>query len=103
MYKRQISFHSGQFHGLCFSNLITGAVARPSREQSRNQSWQLTLVGFFLALLLAGAQAVWLLGTGRAKRGEGAHMPFGPALCAGFWLALLWGKPLLDWYLGFFP
>lgn len=65
--------------------------------------WQLTLVGFFLALLLAGAQAVWLLGTGRAKRGGGAHMPFGPALCAGFWLALLWGRPLLDWYLGFFP
>ena len=64
--------------------------------------WKQCLAGFFLALLIAGAQAVLLLASGRAKAGQGAHMPFGPALCAGCFLSLLWGGPLVAWYMGFF-
>lgn len=64
--------------------------------------WQVCLTGFFIALLLGGAQGIFLLATGRAKAGQGAHMAFGPALCAGSFLALLYGRPLLDWYLHFF-
>lgn len=64
--------------------------------------WKSCLAAFFLALLFGGAQAVFLLITGRAKAGEGAHMPFGPALCAGSFLALLWGGRIAAWYLGFF-
>ena len=64
--------------------------------------WKQCLAGFFLALLIAGAQAVFLLASGRAKAGQGAHMPFGPALCAGCFLSLLWGGPLVAWYMGFF-
>lgn len=64
--------------------------------------WKNCLVAFFLALLVAGAQAVFLFASGRAKFGQGAHMPFGPALCAGCFLSLLYGQALLNWYLGFF-
>lgn len=64
--------------------------------------WQSCLVAFFIALLIGGAQGVFLLATGRAKRGEKAHMPFGPALCAGSFLSLLYGPQLLGWYLGLF-
>lgn len=64
--------------------------------------WQQCLAGFFISLLIAGVQALFLLGSGRAKAGEGAHMPFGPALCAGSFLGLLWGGRIVAWYLGFF-
>lgn len=60
--------------------------------------WQSCLVAAFLALLLGGARAVWLLAV--KKAGRKARMPFGPALCAGVFLALLYGRPLLAWYLG---
>lgn len=58
------------------------------------------LAGAFVALLLGGGQALWLLATGRAKRGQKAHMAFGPALCAGVWLGLLYGDAAAAWYLG---
>ncbi len=64
--------------------------------------WKAALAGFFLALLLGGGQGVFLLATGRAKRGTGAHMAFGPALCAGFWAALFVGEGMAAWYAGFF-
>lgn len=45
--------------------------------------WRALLPGVFLGFLLGGLEAVWLLASGRAKPGEGAHMAFGPALCLG--------------------
>lgn len=27
-------------------------------------------------------------------------IPFGPFMLAGAWLGLIWGTPLVDWYLG---
>ncbi|MDO4552267.1 MAG: prepilin peptidase, partial [Bacillota bacterium] len=62
--------------------------------------WQLTLVGFFLALITGGAYGGWLLLTRRA--GGKSHFAFGPFLALGTGLALLAGQSVLDWYLGFF-
>lgn len=65
--------------------------------------WQLTLVGFFFGLIIGSIQGIALLASGKAKIGEGAHMPFGPALCAGCYLSLLFGTPVLMSYLSLFP
>jgi leader peptidase (prepilin peptidase) / N-methyltransferase len=56
-----------------------------------------TLVGMFLSFLLGG-----IIGIGLMLRGSGrkAQVPFGPFLAAGTILAVLWGRSLLDWYLG---
>ena len=59
--------------------------------------WQLTLLAFFIALLIGGSIAVFLLASGKRKRGQ--HMVFGPAICAGTVTALFFGKEILDWYL----
>ena len=56
-----------------------------------------TLVGMFLSFLLGG-----VIGIAMLMRGEGrkAQIPFGPFLAAGTVLAILWGRSILDWYLG---
>jgi len=59
--------------------------------------WQLALLAFFIALLIGGSIAVFLLASGKRKRGQ--HMVFGPAICAGTVTALFFGKEILDWYL----
>ena len=61
--------------------------------------WQLTLLAFFVALLLGGSTALFLLATKRRKKGQ--HMVFGPSLCAGVVTSLFLGNYILDWYLGF--
>jgi prepilin signal peptidase PulO-like enzyme (type II secretory pathway) len=48
--------------------------------------WPAVLLGLALPHLLAGPVALFLLLTGRAKRGTG--LPFGPALLAGALLAI---------------
>lgn len=62
--------------------------------------WQLTLTAGFLALLGGGAYGGWLLAARKAGRGD--HFAFGPFLCAGLTVSLLFGQPLLHWYLSFF-
>jgi len=62
--------------------------------------WQLTLLAFFIALLLGGSYAIYLMLSGKRKRGE--HMVFGPALCAGVALSLYFGSYIIDLYLGLF-
>lgn len=56
-----------------------------------------TLVGMFLSFLLGGVIGVALLMRGQGRK---AQVPFGPFLAAGTVLAILWGRPILDWYLG---
>lgn len=56
-----------------------------------------TLVGMFLSFLLGGLIGIALLARGRGRK---AQVPFGPFLAAGTVLAVLWGRPILDWYLG---
>ena len=62
--------------------------------------WQLTLLAFFIALLLGGSYAIYLMISKKRKRGE--HMVFGPALCAGVALSLYFGSYIIDLYLGLF-
>lgn len=62
--------------------------------------WKNMLVGAFLGCMIGGLQASYLLITGKARVGEGTHMAFGPALCTGLSLALLFGDALLIWYMG---
>lgn len=65
--------------------------------------WQNTLVAFFLSLVAAMVQIVLLLASGKIQLGKsGQHMPFGPALCAGCYLSLLFGDSLLHWYTSLF-
>jgi leader peptidase (prepilin peptidase) / N-methyltransferase len=52
------------------------------------------MAGFLIGSVIGIAQAV------RAGKLRGATMPFGPSLAAGALFALLWGRPLLDWYTG---
>ena len=57
------------------------------------------IVAFFIGVLSGGIQAIVLLKKGNDKK---TMMPFGPHLALGIYLAFLVGKPILDWYLGFF-
>ena len=56
------------------------------------------LVGAFVGIMIGGVAAVALLISGRRRFGE--YLPFGPFLAAGGLVAAVWGRPLLEWYLG---
>ncbi len=58
----------------------------------------LVFIALFLSILAGGIVAAALLISGRKKRKE--MLPFGPFLCLGGMVTLLWGKELLGWYLG---
>jgi len=58
----------------------------------------LVFIALFLGILAGGIVAAALLISRRKKRRE--MMPFGPFLCLGGIVTLLWGKELLGWYLG---
>lgn len=51
------------------------------------------ILGFALAFLFGGLWATGLLVTGKTKLR--AHIPFGPFLLVGAWIALLFGGPIL--------
>jgi len=58
----------------------------------------LVFVALFIGILAGGIVAAALLISGRKKRKE--MLPFGPFLCIGGLVALLWGRQILAWYLG---
>ena len=62
--------------------------------------WQVTLLAFFIALLLGGFYATFLIVSGKRKRGE--HMVFGPAICTGVAISLFFGYDIISWYLQLF-
>ena len=62
--------------------------------------WRLSVLAFFLAVLIGGGYAVYLLAAGKKERKE--HFAFGPFLCIGAMIATLWGETLIQWYLGLF-
>jgi len=57
-------------------------------------------VGIFLAVVSGGLIAGIMLVLKRKNKRE--PIPFGPFLSLGTMAAILWGRPILDWYLGFF-
>lgn len=58
--------------------------------------WKNTILAFFIAVLVAGGYAVYLLMT--RKKGRKQHIAFGPYLCLGTFVALLYGSKLIYWY-----
>ena len=56
------------------------------------------LVAAFVGIMLGGVAAAALLVSGRRHFGE--YLPFGPFLAARRRRGGLWGRPLLEWYLG---
>ncbi|MBT0768949.1 prepilin peptidase [Kineosporia sp. J2-2] len=59
--------------------------------------WEETAVGAFAAFLtgaVVGIVAMLFFGATRKSA-----IPFGPFMLAGAWLGLIWGSPLVDWYL----
>ena len=58
------------------------------------------LVALGLAIVSGGLYAAVLLISRRRNRRDA--IPFGPFICAGMLVALVWGVPITDWYLGFF-
>lgn len=62
--------------------------------------WKLTLFATFVGILSAGGYAMYLLCS--KKIGRKDHIAFGPFLCLGVFLALLYGNVVLNWYLNLF-
>ena len=62
--------------------------------------WQNGLVALFLAYALGAFVGIALILTRRLKMGS--QVPFGTFLALGTFIALLWGQPILDWYLRYF-
>lgn len=59
---------------------------------------KVTLVGTFLGILMGGLWGVILMLF--YKKAGKAMIPFGPFLCVGMYIALLYGIQIADWYLG---
>lgn len=64
--------------------------------------WRRTLAGAYLSFLIGGVQAICLLITKRIRKDGNSHMAFGPALCLGMWVAMIWGNELIPWYFELF-
>jgi leader peptidase (prepilin peptidase)/N-methyltransferase len=62
--------------------------------------WRPLLVAILTAVLTGGILAIALLALRRKGRKDA--VPFGPFLALGGLVALFWGAPLIDWYLGVF-
>src|SRR3989338_1567863 len=59
--------------------------------------WQYLLVALFLAYLIGAGVSLVLLA--RKKKAMSSEIPFGPFLAAGTFIALIYGRPILAWYL----
>lgn len=62
--------------------------------------WKLVLLAFFISVLIGGGYAVYILLT--KKMGKGSHIAFGPYLCIGIMVSLLYGNEIIAWYLSLF-
>jgi len=62
--------------------------------------YKATLVAFFIASILGGLVAIYLLATKQKERKS--LIAFGPYLCIGIFLAYLYGNQIFSWYINFF-
>lgn len=62
--------------------------------------WVDLLVGMFIAVVIAGVYAGYLMITHKVDKKE--HIAFGPYICFGVFVALLYGQNILNFYLGLF-
>ena len=61
--------------------------------------WRLTLVSTVLAILGGDIYGIWLMAAKKAARKE--KFAFGPFLCVGMVIGLVYGEQLLTWYMGY--
>ena len=61
--------------------------------------WKITLISAFIAILFGGMWGIGLL-LGK-KKSRKDHFAFGPFLCIGMVIGLLWGGQIISWYMGF--
>ena len=61
--------------------------------------WQHTLLAMFFGIVFGGMYGIYLLAA--KKAGKKDHFAFGPFLCAGIVIAMLFGGPVLEWYCAF--
>ena len=61
--------------------------------------WQNTLLAMFFGIVFGGMYGIYLLAA--KKAGKKDHFAFGPFLCAGIVIAMLFGGPVLKWYCAF--
>lgn len=62
--------------------------------------WQRVLLGMFIAVVIAGVYAAYLLLSHRVEKDS--HIAFGPYICFGMAVALFYGQEILYFYLGLF-
>ncbi len=62
--------------------------------------WDVGIVSMFLAFLSATLLFTILIPIGVINRKQ--QVPFGPFICLGIWLGLMWGREIIDWYLSSF-
>lgn len=62
--------------------------------------WVHLLVGMFIAIMFAGCYAGYLMLSHKVDRKD--HIAFGPYICFGMFVTLLYGENLLQLYLGIF-
>ena len=58
--------------------------------------WKIILAGFIFGIFIGGFIGVIVLI--RKKKGGKDHMPFGPSLCLGIAIAVLYGMDIINWY-----
>jgi leader peptidase (prepilin peptidase)/N-methyltransferase len=61
--------------------------------------WPKILPGVFLSFVIGAIFGILMVITGRKKMNQ--YLAFGPFLIIGTVMALLWGGPIINWYLGF--
>lgn len=57
--------------------------------------FKLSLLIFWLAFFLGGLAGVMALLCGKSRK---EALPFGPFLCLAAWIGMLYGEPLIQWY-----
>ena len=59
--------------------------------------WKMIVSGFFMGAIVGAVVGVTVMV--RKKKGGKEHIPFGPSLCAGMYLAVMFGTQMMDWYI----
>lgn len=60
--------------------------------------WRLTLLTLFMAVIIGGLVGLILLALKITSRKS--SIPFGPFIVAAAYAAIMWGYPIINWYLG---
>lgn len=59
--------------------------------------WENTLLAMFIAILIGGFYAIYLLVSRKSKKGS--YIAFGPYICIGVYIAMIYGNEIINIYL----